>query len=718
MIKKTMNTTMPTWKIGVLVLLLLSMFTIVVLIYINLNWYLKYHDAKQDWFVKGNELITQVDLLAQIHHELDSYLYSRTHSLQQHEQSLNQHDSPAFLAKISALKEMLQTNAQRDALNTIELAFYVSPSEFTDERHEYLIDAFRFLNQQFSNAIAYQENQAKTFIAESDRNVRNTSFFVVLLALLGCCLAFVVRYLYLINEQLKSTLVQVDTLIDENPDVIFMVDYEGRIRRANNKVFNVFGYKPQELIGISVELFIPNEFRHRHEQLRSRFNQSDAGMAMGARRDLLAVTKSGEIIDVEISISRMPYLNQRMYCLTLRDVTQNRLKEEQLQHSRKMDSIGQLTAGVAHDFNNLLAVIAGNAQLIDEHNEDNHLYVSKISSAVQKAKELTQRLLAFGRKQLLSTSVVDVNQLLNDMENRLKRTVNDQTVIEMTLDKPLWLINIDPRQFSNVIMNLILNAKHALPKGGHILIVTQNISFASISPEDIKLDELRSASGNYVLIQVRDNGCGIPPEVLEKVFEPFFTTKGIGNGSGLGLSMVYGFVKQSKGHIVIDSEPDCGTTVSIYLPVAKQDKSDKKEDNAKANVPENKASDKKNSKLLVVEDDPEVRMIQCQILKIAGYDFDEAVDGEEAINLLKSHHYDLLFTDVMLPGALNGVDVANEARKLNPDIRILFATGYMQESDFASLDNQQQNDILHKPFRREELLGKINELLTSRIISG
>lgn len=716
MIRKTMRATMPIWKIGVVALLLLSMLTIALLIYFNLNWYLKYHDSKQDWFVKGNELIAQVDLLAQIHHDLDTHLYSRTNHQQKQSSSLSQSDRSAFLVKVSALKEMLHTNAQRDALNTIEQALYVSPSEFNDEQHEYVLDAFRFLNQQFANAIAYQENQAKSFIEESDRNIRNTSFFVLLLALLGCCLAFVVRYLYLINEQLKSTIVQVDTLIDENPDIIFMVDYEGRIRRANNKVFKVFGYKPQELIGMPVELLIPNEFRHRHEQLRSRFNQSEAGMAMGARRDLLAVTKSGEIIDVEISISRMPYLDQNMYCLTLRDVTQNRLKEEQLQHARKMDSIGQLTAGVAHDFNNLLAVIAGNAQLIDDHKEDNHLYIAKISSAVQRAKELTQRLLAFGRKQLLSTSVVDVNHLLKDMENRLKRTVNDQTVIEMTLDKRLWLINIDPRQFSNVIMNLILNSKHALPNGGHILIVTQNINFASINPEDTKLDELRSASGNYVLIQVRDNGCGIPPEVLEKVFEPFFTTKGVGNGSGLGLSMVYGFVKQSKGHIVIDSEPDCGTTVSIYLPVAKQDE-DKEKDSSRGNVVEDTNPDQKNNKLLVVEDDPEVRMIQCQILKIAGYDFDEAVDGEEAVNLLKSHHYDLLFTDVMLPGALNGVDVANEARKLNPGIRILFATGYMQESDFASLDNQQQNYILHKPFRREELLGKINELLTSRMVS-
>ena len=243
-----------------------------------------------------------------------------------------------------------------------------------------------------------------------------------------------------------------------------------------------------------------------------------------------------------------------------------------------------------------------------------------------------------------------------------------------------------------------------MPAGGELTITTSNKIIADDNDGKENFNEHK-----FVRIAIIDSGCGIPPDIQGKVFEPFFSTKGVGKGSGLGLSMVYGFVKQSNGHVTLNSEENVGTTIEIFLPVE-----DSKE-HLHANVPESNLKLERNTsgrKLLVVEDDSEVRMILCKILSIEGIEYMEAETAEEAFELLQSdHHFDLLFTDIMLPGGVNGIHIAKEAKKLRPDMAILFTTGYMHENDFQDLDGYEHISVLYKPYRREELLSKIGELI-------
>jgi PAS domain S-box-containing protein len=388
------------------------------------------------------------------------------------------------------------------------------------------------------------------------------------------------------------------------------------------------------------------------------------------------------------------------------ELTERRLAEEQLRQSMKMEALGQLTGGIAHDFNNLLTGIIGSLALVRRRldagrTDDLGQYMDAASTGAQRAAALTHRLLAFARRQSLDTRAADINALVADLEDMLQRTLGETIALTADLDPDLWLALSDANQFENALLNLAINARDAMPGGGQLIIETRNLRI-SAAHGGIDIEP-----GEYVEVAVSDTGAGMPVAVLAKAFDPFFTTKPIGQGTGLGLSMIYGFVKQSGGHVRLDSVEGQGTTVRLYLRRATLDEADVPED-APWGVPRGRGET-----VLVVEDDATIRLLIVDVLEDLGYRYVEAADARAAIPVLESADpIDLLVTDVGLPG-MNGRQLAEIARQHRPDLKVLFVTGYAESASARSGFLGPGMEMMAKPFDLEALATKIRELLES-----
>ena len=403
---------------------------------------------------------------------------------------------------------------------------------------------------------------------------------------------------------------------------------------------------------------------------------------------------------------------------------ESRLRQEAestLRQAQKMEAVGQLTGGIAHDFNNLLTIIIGNLDTVRRAlaNAGNPGNVEELRAKVTKpvesalkgansAAQLTQRLLAFSRRQALEPTRVDLNRLVPDMEEILHRTLGEDINTETVLGAGLWPTFVDPHQVENVLLNLALNAKAAMPKGGHLTIETANCYL-----DDAYVGRFGDVeSGQYVLLCVSDTGAGIRPEVLDRVFEPFFTTKAQGEGSGLGLAMVHGFVKQSGGHIRIYSEEGHGTTVKIYLPRSMGDEKVAATPAGKPGRAIPTPNAKKNETVLVVEDNDGVRDYATEVLQQLGYRVLAAGNANEALRLLADHkRIDLLFTDVVLPGAITGRVLADQAKDMRPGLPVLYTTGYTRNAIVHQGRLDPDVQLLNKPYTQQDLARKVRELL-------
>jgi PAS domain S-box-containing protein len=385
------------------------------------------------------------------------------------------------------------------------------------------------------------------------------------------------------------------------------------------------------------------------------------------------------------------------------DITENKLLQERLAQSQRLEALGQLTGGVAHDFNNLLTVIIGNGELLAEQvrNKAEAMLVEQINQASARASQLTTHLLAFARRQALEPHVTDVKKLINGMEALLRRTLMENFEIELVHAGGLWHAMVDSARLESAILNLCLNARDAMPDGGRLTIETCNASL----DQEYADSHNEVVPGQYVMIGVTDNGTGMSQETLAHVFDPFFTTKGPGNGTGLGLSMVYGFVKQSKGHIKIYTEQGHGTTVRIYLPKAVETRT---QDTSRV-TPQLRGS---NQLVLLVEDDEMVRMYAHHLLEDLGYQVLSASNGPEALELLnKSPDVRLLFTDVIMPGGMNGRQLADAARKLRPDLKVLYTSGYTENAIVHHGRLDPGVILLSKPYQRKDLVNKLRQVL-------
>jgi PAS domain S-box-containing protein len=389
------------------------------------------------------------------------------------------------------------------------------------------------------------------------------------------------------------------------------------------------------------------------------------------------------------------------------DITEHRRRDEQLHQAQKMEAVGHLTGGVAHDFNNLLTAILGNLEFVAEHvNGDAELleFTDNAIKATLRGADLTQRLLAFSRKQALQPEVTDVNNLATGMTKLMRRTLGEHIGIENIASGGLWPAVVDRGQLENVLLNLAINARDAMPDGGKLIFETANVSLDQDYAD--RNDEV--TPGDYVMLAITDNGAGIAPEVLDHVFEPFFTTKEVGKGSGLGLSMVYGFAKQSGGHIKIYSEVGQGTTVRLYLPRAVSSE----EEAAQTGEAAGSTPPRGDETILVVEDDPDVRSYVVTVLKVFGYNILEAEDGPAALTMLAGRpRLDLLLTDVVLPKDMNGRRVAEEVRKLYPEVRVLFTSGYTENAIVHNGTLDEDAELLAKPYTRETLARRVRTVL-------
>jgi signal transduction histidine kinase len=384
--------------------------------------------------------------------------------------------------------------------------------------------------------------------------------------------------------------------------------------------------------------------------------------------------------------------------------------EEALRQAQKMEAVGQLTGGLAHDFNNLLAGISGAFEMIatrlaQGRGAEVEKYLAAGQGATRRAAALTHRLLAFARRQTLSPKPVVINRLLTELVDLLQRTVGPSIQVETVAAGGLWPSLVDANQLENAILNLCINARDAMPEGGRITIETANKWLDKSGARERGLEP-----GQYVTVCVSDTGSGIEKDHLSRVFDPFFTTKPIGEGTGLGLSMVYGFARQSHGHVRIYSEVGQGTTVCIYLPrylsgdveANQPDLSDIADDR-----PEVAAHN-----VLVIDDEPTVRMLVTDALADLGHACLEAGDGAQGLRMLEANdRIDLLITDVGLPGGLNGRQVAEAARRIRPDLKILFITGYAENAVLNHGHIERGMEVLTKPFAVEELARRVSGML-------
>ena len=401
------------------------------------------------------------------------------------------------------------------------------------------------------------------------------------------------------------------------------------------------------------------------------------------------------------------------------EIERREATELTLRQSQKMEAVGRLSGGIAHDFNNMLTIILGNIDMALQRIGDTNPRIERALKAARQGSEraaiLVQRLLAFSRQHPLEVKAVDANRLMHDMSELLRRTLGETIAIETVLAGGLWRIATDPNQLENAIINLAVNARDAMPDGGRLTIETSN-SY---------LDETYTASqggdlahGQYVMIAVSDTGAGMSREVVEKAFEPFFTTKPVGMGTGLGLSMVYGFAKQSGGHIKIYSEPGEGTTIKLYFPRLADQR----------NLPMWSSEDRTASlpqlvggteTILLVEDDEEVKRFASETLRELGYTVLTAGEGAAALKILESEpNIALLFTDVVLPNGMNGRQLADEARRTRPGLKVLYATGYTRNAIIHHGRLDADVELLTKPFRADSLARKVRQLLDAAPIIG
>ncbi len=447
------------------------------------------------------------------------------------------------------------------------------------------------------------------------------------------------------------------------------------------------------------------QFTDRHERL---ITGIAAQAAVGIDNARLYDAAQREIADRERAETSLRELNDTLEQRVTEEIERRAEAEEALRQSQKMETVGQLTGGIAHDFNNLLQIVSGNLDILCRKMPDDaaslRRYAERAMVGAQRAATLTQRLLAFSRRQPLAPKPTDVNRMLPGMSELLHRTLGETIEVEAVLPPRIWLVETDPNQLENAILNLALNARDAMPEGGKLTIETQNTHL----DETYAAQNPGVATGQYVVMCISDTGGGMDAETIAKAVEPFFTTKEVGKGTGLGLSMVYGFIKQSGGHLKIYSEPGEGTTVKIYLPrLVGQAAADTEDEQ----MPPPAGSGEET--VLVCEDDEEVRAYSAEVLRELGYRVLEAADGPAAMALLrnKSTKIDLLFTDVVLPGGMSGAVLAKQAAEIRPELKTLFTTGYARNAIVHHGRLDPGVELITKPFSYADLATRIRDML-------
>jgi len=509
------------------------------------------------------------------------------------------------------------------------------------------------------------------------------------------------------EEALRESAARIQAVLDTAIDGIILIDASGTVSMFNPACERLFGYAAAEVVGQNVKMLMPPPYREEHDGYLDNYARTGERKIIGIGREVVGQRKDGTTFPMDLSVGEVAHGGAPIFVGIIHDLSDRKQAEEQLVQAQKMEAVGQLSGGIAHDFNNLLTAIIGSAEFLSDGlkaRPDLQKFAEVIITSGERGAELTRRLLAFSRRQVLEPVEIDCNRLVGGIVDMLRRMLRENIEIQASFHDDTWQAYADAAQMESALLNLALNAQDAMPEGGRITITTANLTlneqYRDLHPE--------VRSGDYVMVAVTDTGHGMPPEVVERAFEPFFTTKEVGRGSGLGLSMVYGFVKQSEGHVSLYSEPSLGTTVRLYLPAILTDKGAfaATSPGDDGNLPTGTET------VLVAEDDPLVRSYAVSCLESLGYSAVAAATGREALaHLVQGLKPDLLFTDIVMPGGMNGWQLAVQAQRLHPDLKLIFASGYALDTLSTGGHLPTGAVFLNKPYRKAVLAQRLRETL-------
>jgi len=548
------------------------------------------------------------------------------------------------------------------------------------------------------------------------------------------------------DEALRRSGMDMNTIADALPVLIGFVDKNLRYRYNNRHYEEWFGHSPAWLYGrhlvdvvgesalearaselartlageyVIFEAFMPHKDGRPRQSLMHYLPRRDANgevqgfvvLAQDVTERWQAEQALRELNEtLESRIQERTTALAEVYERLLTEMNSREQAQEALRQAQKMEAVGQLTGGIAHDFNNMLTGIIGGLDLIQRYNQsgrhnETQRFIDAAVTSANRAAALTHRLLAFARRQPLNLKRVDLNELVESMRDLIVRTLGSHILVDALLQPDLWPANSDENQLESALLNLVINARDAMPNGGSLYMATANVTL-----QHGEIGELMA--GRYVTLSVIDSGCGMTPKVLAAAFEPFFTTKPIGQGTGLGLSMIYGFARQAGGHVQLRSEPGNGTEVTLYLPAHHSLETEPAGSQLSLHA-ERPEQAQHGEAVLVVEDDPAVRLLVLDVLAMLGYRTMEAAEANTAVKILQSReHIDLLLSDVGLPG-MNGRQLADVAREHRPGLRVLFMTGYAEQaisSDFLDAGM----DMISKPFAIDDLAMRVRDMLAGR----
>ncbi len=508
------------------------------------------------------------------------------------------------------------------------------------------------------------------------------------------------------EEAVRARQAHLSSILDTVPDAMVVIDQKGIVLSFSRAAEKLFGYKSGDICGQNVNKLMPNPDRDAHDGYIDHYLETGEKRIIGYGRVVTGRRADGTQFPMELHVGEATVDGARIFTGFVRDLTSRYKIEEELRQAQKMEAVGQLTGGIAHDFNNLLTVISGNLEMVEDKLPPGPLrdILKEAQDAAADGAKLTGQLLAFGRRQPLNPQQADLGQLISGFSNLLRRTLGEDIKLSTILSGSNFDVQVDSSQLQNAILNIALNARDAMPKGGKL---TMEISRVQLDADYAKMfPEVRS--GDFVLIAMTDTGSGMTEEVRKHAIEPFFTTKSTGSGTGLGLSMVYGFVKQSGGHLQIYSEVGRGTTIRIYLPAMSGGKMLQLDEATGHDEPPVPRGDET---ILVVEDDRRVRRVTVSRLSGMGYVVLEADNGRSALDILKSNpDIVMLFTDIVMPGGMTGDELAREARELRPDLGILFTSGY-SEPALAAKNVITGAQWLRKPYTASDLAVTVRDLL-------
>jgi len=507
-------------------------------------------------------------------------------------------------------------------------------------------------------------------------------------------------------EEPKSSEKNLRALIETVPIGIVFANQTGQITELNAEILRMFGYSRHELVGHPIEKLLPERLRNSHKEHRSGYTHQPHARPIGIGMELIARRKDGTEFPVEVSLGPHSASCGLSVASAIVDISERKKIERQLRLAQRMEAIGQFAGGIAHDFNNLLAVIIGCAEILDDavpRGDSVADKVAMIKKAGNSAADLVRQLLAFSRQQMLQPRVLDLKEILEQSQATLQRLIGEDVTLNVSTSGSLGHIQADPGQIDQVLLNLAVNARDAMPKGGHLTITAANIEL----DDSYKRRHEPVVPGKYVRLTVEDTGCGMDAKTQLRIFDPFFTTKELGKGTGLGLATVYGIVKQTGGYIWVYSEVGQGTAFKIYLPRI-DERALQTVEQKTAELPVTKGWET----ILLAEDSESLREMAGEYLQSAGYNVLAAASGNEALERAKNFGgaIHLLLTDVVMP-ELNGPELAKQIALLRPGIKVLFTSGYASETlaNRGSLDPAVA--FIQKPYRPKALARRIREIL-------